>query len=91
MKDTKVLTLGTVTPGLTGYPHTHAQVHGCTEDMYMSVPKKYACGTNTQLDSYQSLENDFRMNRCSRGEMWLNGRTDRQTDPTTITLAVHVR
>ena len=33
----------------------------------------------------------IRTNRCSRGEMWLNGQTDRQTDPTTVTLAVHAR
>ena len=34
---------------------------------------------------------DFRTNRRSRCEMWLNGQTDTQTDSTTATLAANAR
>ena len=49
----EMLTLGAVTPG---YPHTHAQVCGCTEYTYMHVYEKYACATDTHLSSYQPLK-----------------------------------
>ena len=43
--------------------------------------------------AHQVRDIDFRMNRRSRGEMWHNRhtQTDRQTHPTTVTLAAHTR